>query len=196
MRTEQIAIYNFNELSDSAKDNARNWFRSCQDSVDFEDTTEFAREIVTALGVDVDNIFWSGFCSQGDGACFTGRYSYTKNWKNDLKAIVGGELHGKFQAIGNALQSLQKANFYQIEANITHNARYYHQYSTDIEVTRHSDTSIVQDAEQGIKEYLQSAMGLIYDMLDDQNDYITSNDYIDECISTNNYEFYANGDIV
>lgn len=37
-----------------------------------------------AIGIDVDDIFFSGFSSQGDGACFEGRVS---NWAKFLESI-------------------------------------------------------------------------------------------------------------
>ena len=96
MRTETIArtIYKFDELSEHAKETARDWWRQCENS-DFD--TEFMYEdferVAEALGVtfrrrDVPlygggtrskaRIFWTGFSSQGDGASFEGAYAYVK----------------------------------------------------------------------------------------------------------------------
>ena len=68
-------VYTFNELSDTAKESARDWYRSDP----FPDWHEFvidgAKEVGALLGIEIDNIWFSGFSSQGDGACFTGSYS-------------------------------------------------------------------------------------------------------------------------
>ena len=37
-----------------------------------------------ALGISVGSVYWSGFWSQGDGACFTGRIV---DWGEFLKAV-------------------------------------------------------------------------------------------------------------
>jgi hypothetical protein len=44
---------------------------------------DFKREM-EAIGIDVDDIYFSGFWSQGDGACFEGRVS---NWAKFLESI-------------------------------------------------------------------------------------------------------------
>ena len=47
-----------------------------------------------ALGIDVDDVYWSGFWSQGDGACFTGRIADWSKFlaavKPDIDPAVGG----------------------------------------------------------------------------------------------------------
>lgn len=78
MRTETRTIYNFDELpSESAKEKAREWWRNASAS-DFNadycltDFCAYARH----LGFDVseNDISYSGFWSQGDGASFAGQY--------------------------------------------------------------------------------------------------------------------------
>lgn len=35
------------------------------------------------FGLEIDKIYYSGFCGQGDGASFEGSYTYFKNWKKN-----------------------------------------------------------------------------------------------------------------
>jgi len=85
MRTEKIGIYTFGELSDEAKEKARQWYRdwSMDDEWwDFEDFTA----ITECLGFEISMrlktysrgesrqalmINWQGFSTQGSGASFS-----------------------------------------------------------------------------------------------------------------------------
>jgi hypothetical protein len=74
-RTKTITLYQFDELSDKAKEKARDWYRQAGDNYFAEHTTDEFKETLAALGFSVgkgrnDGICWSGFSSQGDGAAF------------------------------------------------------------------------------------------------------------------------------
>ena len=70
MNVHELNVYKFNELSDKAKEYARDKYREnfdfslCSDYV-FEE----CKELFKLLGVSVDRFYYSGFSSQGDGAC-------------------------------------------------------------------------------------------------------------------------------
>ena len=61
----------FTELTPEAKAKAMERYNEPQDYW-YETTLEQAKEDGKALGFDIDNIVFSGFCSQGDGASWTG----------------------------------------------------------------------------------------------------------------------------
>jgi len=61
----------FTELTPEAKAKAMERYNESQDYW-YETTLEQAKEDGKALGFDIDNIVFSGFCSQGDGASWTG----------------------------------------------------------------------------------------------------------------------------
>jgi hypothetical protein len=74
-RVTETTVYQFDELSDEAKEKAREWYRQGNVTTRFwsECTIDDAKEIGKLLGMDIDNIYFSGFWSQGDGACFEGK---------------------------------------------------------------------------------------------------------------------------
>lgn len=90
-------VYKFDELSDSAKEKAREWFRGtdCQDFHDVhgESVIEDFCEIAGHLGFDIsaDDVEWSGFSSQGDGASFTGVFTLSDMNPEALSAWGKGE---------------------------------------------------------------------------------------------------------
>lgn len=83
MRIKQIELFQYAELSDSAKARARDWLREAMsgDSFFAEHTTEEFTALLSALGFNIktrahgaerSTLTWSGFSSQGDGAAFGG----------------------------------------------------------------------------------------------------------------------------
>ncbi|ELZ3073360.1 antitoxin of toxin-antitoxin stability system, partial [Escherichia coli] len=143
-------VYTLNELSSTAQEKARDWYRQHHaDSNWYENVYGDFREVCGIFGIDLRQrvirlsngrfmeepcIWFSGFCSQGDGACFEGRW----HWQSATARRVGvyapqdRELH----RIADALQAVQKRNFWQLQAEIHHRGRYCHPYCMDITVTR------------------------------------------------------------
>lgn len=76
MRTAQIAVYTFDELSAPAQDKARDWYRTISASdTDWDDVVRHdVYEIAKRLGIHTSwkQIHYSGFSAQGDGAQFEG----------------------------------------------------------------------------------------------------------------------------
>lgn len=69
------------------------WDLNVQHDWPDETIAEFKAKAL-ALGVEVDDVYWSGFWSQGDGACFTGRITDWSKFlaavKPDIDPAVGG----------------------------------------------------------------------------------------------------------
>lgn len=79
MKTVTVETFEFNELTDEAKEVARAWWREGALDYDWYDFIfEDATTVGKCMGIDVENILFTGFNSQGDGACFEGHYSYEK----------------------------------------------------------------------------------------------------------------------
>ena len=149
------------------------------------------------IGIEIDNIYFSGFCSQGDGACFVGAYSYVKNGIKNVKeyAPKDTELH----RIAEALQEIQKTCFYSISASVKHSGHYYHKYCTDIDVDFENENGLGDyydsEKEESIAELLRDFMEWIYRNLETENDYLTSEEAIIETIKANEYDFTEDGKI-
>lgn len=75
-------------LPDDVQERLLEKYRDLNAHHDWADETidEFKAKAL-ALGISVDDVFWSGFWSQGDGACFTG---CVRDWHEFLKAIRPG----------------------------------------------------------------------------------------------------------
>jgi hypothetical protein len=93
-RVMETKVFKFEELSDKAKEKAREWFREGALDHDWWDTEyDEAASIGEMMGISLRRkpvklhgggtrydpaIYFSGFSSQGDGACFEAHYSYVK----------------------------------------------------------------------------------------------------------------------
>jgi hypothetical protein len=154
-------------------------------------------------GFRLDQMYFSGFSSQGDGACFTGRMV---DWKAFCAKVP--------QFVADFPNT---AIFLQDEGGsytITHSGRYYHQYSTnheyDADIENQVDLlSLVTDAlpqdgieadmrlaiykaalEEGdvgdwLKDYFRGLMADLYSTLGKKHDYFTSDEVVWETIEAN-----------
>lgn len=210
--TKQYTVYQFDELSDRAKDTARQWYReaSQDDNYFAENVIEDAAQIADQLGINLrqttvklmgggtrqePTIYWSGFSSQGDGACFEGTYYYAKASKRKIReyAPLDTELH----AIADGLAEVQRKYWYQLQASVKHRGHYQHEMCTEIDVDadqvgdRYQDVS-KEDAET-VRELLRDFMRWIYRSLEKEYDYQNSDEVVDETIRANEYTFDEDG---
>jgi hypothetical protein len=187
-----MKAYKFNELNDTAKQKALDKCREWQtDDRWWEYVYDDAQEIGKIMGIDIDKIYFSGFWSQVDGACFEGHYEYAKGAPKNVQqyAPMDAELH----AIAQALQNIQRTNFYQLKASVKHRGRYYHENSTDINMDRYDGCELSRDAEEIVTECLKDFMRWIYSKLEKQYEWLTSDESVTEMIEANGYEFDEDG---
>jgi hypothetical protein len=208
-RTETVTLYQFSELSDRAKERARDWYREGALYHDWWDFTfNDATEIAKILGIEIATvsrsvggttrtqtehcIYFSGFASQGDGACFEGQYEYAKGAPKAIRAYAGQdtELH----RIADSLQSIQRRHFYRLTATIKHSGYYSHEFCTDIDVCNsHTGDSVDADTTDSIASEMRAFMRWIYKRLEAEHDYLMSDEAVDESIECNEYEFHEDG---
>lgn len=102
MRTIEKTVYQYEELSDKAKEKARAWYLDGEE-FDADCTIGDAVTIAGLLGIAIDTraamptsgklrqeprIFYSGFSSQGDGALFEGFYRYKEGSVDAVRCLV------------------------------------------------------------------------------------------------------------
>lgn len=68
--TKTITVYTYDELSDTAKHNVRTKYIG--PGIDLEYIIDEHKREAEKLGFNIDEVAWSGFSSQGDGASWTG----------------------------------------------------------------------------------------------------------------------------
>lgn len=210
MRTVEVAIYQFNELSDKAKEAARQWWRDCENQ-DFE--TDFLYDdfvnMGRLLGVEINTrpvklmgggtrhdpcIYWM-LHNQGAGACFEGSYRYAKGARAAI-AKESGDSEKELMDIADRLQSIQRGYFYNLSAKIQHNSRSVHERSMSIEVY---DYRTGNDAPTGahleVVECMVDFARWMHKRIEAEYDYRMSDEQVDESIRANEYEFTEAGKI-
>lgn len=195
-RTLETTVYSFEELNEAAQEKAIQRYREA-DPLDYEwwdFVYEDAKRLGALIGIEIDRIYFSGFWSQGDGACFEGSYSYKKGGVKALKceAPLDEELH----KVAADLQEVQRRAFYKLEATVTHTGRYYHEHSTSIHVFGERARWAEDAEEEGISEALRDFMCWIYSYLESEYEYLTSDEAIRETLIANEYEFDEDGGLV
>lgn len=208
MRTKTTTIYQYDELSDCAKQKAREWFRQDYPVYEWWDYVyEDANTIATALGFDLQTknanpaISFSGFWSQGDGACFEGVYRAENANKEKFYTHVGTtESNQPIIDIAENFFAFAKEHptFY---AKLTHTGRYSHERSVsydcseEIETEEGTEDKISIDTEEEFETLCRSLMKWIYRQLEKEYEYLISDEQVDESIRINEYEFTEDGRI-
>lgn len=210
MRVVETNVFQYDELDDRAKERAREWYSRhvFEDSCDWEFVYEDAVRVAEILGIEIStspvrlmsgksrqktDIYFTGFWSQGDGACFKGTYRYAKGATKKIReyAPQDKELH----RIADELQAVQRKHFYHLIASMNHRGHYCHSGCMSVDVEHNEDRyRDIGDAEDDIRQLMRDFADWIYERLSDEYDYQTSDEAVEEAIRANEYEFDENGD--
>ena len=208
-QTIETTVYTIDELSDAATENARTWYRDQgihDDWYDYvyDDFETICRIIGITLQTspvrlyeggtrDQPHIWFRGFWSQGDGACYEGTYAHASGSARALRAHApeDAELH----RIADALQHAQRRNFFQLHATFKRTGRYSHANSMEIDVERDSPTwqPIAESSDDDVTEALRDLAHWLYRQLQDSYEAETSDEAVDEVIAINEWTFTADG---
>ena len=188
----QQEVFKFEDLEEDAKESAMNEYREgFLDYEWWECVCEDAKEIGKLMGIEIDNIYFSGFCSQGDGACFEGDYEYKKGSVKAIKdyAPLDTELH----QIAMDLAMIQRPAFYGLTATVKQYGRYF---STNIDVYKEWHDYATINQEDAITETLRDYMHWIYKRLESEFDWLNSDEQIAESIEINEHLFLEDGTFI
>ena len=207
MQTKTYNVYKYNELNKEQQQKVLENLYSINVECDWwsDFVIEDETEKLNKYGFEDIKIYFSGFWSQGDGACFIGSLD------NDglLKFLTETKELTKYKTLVKAIRD----NTIYVNIKITHNFRYYHEYSTDI-----NDYTEMQDNSELtgnlLKEYTEwyksfdrkgshnESIGWYYDTCRDiynrlkkAYEYQTSEEAIIETIKANDYDFTEDGQI-
>lgn len=193
MKTITINTYSFEELSPKAKEKARAWFREGME-FDSEFTIEDAKQGFAFMGFDVSNVYFSGFSSQGDGACFEGSWSPAKVDATKLKghAPIDKELHRLADIFAKLSAQIPSASF-----TVKHSGHYYHQYCTVFDFAyddcENPSESALPEFEKQAIDAARDCMAWLYRTLEKDYDWQNANEQVDENMRANDYAFTAQG---
>ena len=202
-------VYQFDELNGKAKERAREWYRqgNCEDSFWSETVIDDAAEIATMLGIDLcQTAIFSGFWSQGDGACFEGTWRAKDVQADKLKAYApqDKELHRIVDGLAELAKEYPDGYF-----SVKHRGHYSHSECTsfDVELPSEKEEELdygspewktlqvkLGEDEDTLTQLARDFMDWIYKQLEKEWDYQNSEEQVDEAIKANEYEFLENGE--
>ena len=207
-RVIERTVYRFHELSDKAKARARDHYRE-QGLHDqwWDFVYEGAIRVAGILGIDIvpksqnaPAIWFSGFSSQGDGACFSGRYA-SKPGTETTEGIRSEcpqdeELHRIADALALLQVSARVQHGQRIEANITTSGSYCHSGTMNVDATYTGGDSPDPEIAEELQQLMRDFADWIYARLEDEYDRLNSNEHIDEALLNGDNEFEESGELV
>jgi len=218
MKKIETTVYEYNELSDAAKEKARAWYRKVTSDDNF--WAEFplgeAKDQGRHLGLDIGRIFYSGFWSQGDGACFEGSWRANRVDPATLaKNTKDTELGRICAAFAKIAESYPDASF-----RVSHRGHYQHENCTgfdhchgnddetrDVLLSKYYDHELVTEddnyyarerwanayPEDEVEELARDFMCWIYSQLESAYDWQNADEQVAESIEANEYTFTEDG---
>lgn len=214
----------FAELSDSAKERARDKWREdvFSDSSSWGHIYDDAANVALAVGLKIGtrgvklmsghtmqelDISFRGFCSQGDGACWSGLVDVAKlkDATTTVKLYAGTDDDlFEFAQWGENIYAEIAA--YAAARRLSDNPDDdpYPECTIDMGIavagddhrgfcTRIYDDDVPEDIAKGLNKYVAWFADWIYGQLESEHDHQTDSDVIDENILANDYEFDEEG---
>lgn len=215
MRTINIKVFKYEELSDDAKARARDWWRQgrCGDADSLEHVIEDAATCGALLGIDLRTrsvklmgggtrlepcVYWSGFSSQGDGACFEG------NWTAKDVGCIKLRQHApdekELHRIADALAQIA-SDYPDASASTKQSGHYSHSgcmqvvcdSGIDLDETDDNEARAEAFPEDDLIQLLRDFADWIYRSLEKEYEYQNADEQVAENIIANEYEFTSDG---
>ena len=207
---EEKTEFKFEELSERAKDKAREEYTSGDyPGYDWwDDVYEDAVRIGQMIGIEIGatthvstkgrnytttNIWFCGFGSQGEGACFDGDYRYAPNAAKHIDQETNDEELLRIAKELTLMQLTQRLLGLEYFTAVIHAER---NNSIRTEIRDWGVDEVGEPDEKTFTQLMQDFADWIYARLEDENDYLYSDEYVDERLSENDCVFDEDGTII
>jgi hypothetical protein len=207
---EEKTEFTFDELSEEAKDKARSDYTSGEYLHDewwehiYYDAVNMGQMLGIRIGTTTHqtsrgggystiNIYFSGFCSQGDGACFDGDYHFAPDAVKDITAETNDK---ELLRIAQELTLMQLTQRLQGREYFTGAIVVSSGNNIRTEIRDWGVDEIGELDEKKFSELMRDFAGWIYKRLEEENDYLYSDEYVDEQLSESDCVFDESGTII
>ena len=175
----------WNQLTETNRERLLEKHRDCEVQWEWWDSVEeMFKEDMSEIGVRVEDMYFSGFWSQGDGACFNG---YVGDWTKFLTAVGKPELaevamaHGaSFSWISNGRYCHENTIEFRIDGLWINNP-----YDEEDDEVRHVMWNAVNGeggslyaANDALIEFLKDKMRDLYKQLEEEHEHLTSDETV------------------
>jgi hypothetical protein len=204
----ETSDFTYQELTPAAQQKAlEDWAQDEPYDNWWECLEEYLREDMKLRGIEIDDVQFSGFYSQGDGSSFVGNVDllHFMNWD----AQQGEASHHLATTHKEAYLSMipfngDKSVDYEWIVVIKRNSHHYsheNTVSTNVEYDYYGDgdddmpENAVIELEQALDDIMRGYMRSYYKHLEDEYDYLTSAEAFIEACDANEYLFNVDGDM-
>ncbi len=208
-------VYTFDQLSEEAKERARDSWRE-DEARDFQPEYESYETAAKLLGIDLterrtrrngknemvactaNTIMYSGFWSQGDGASFTGTFTFVPGCCDSIREMFpqNTTLHkiaDSLTAMHNTLRLLEGK---KLTGNITQSGNYVHSHTMAATAYDEEGEELDVATSDRFRDLMRDFADWIYKGLEEDYDYQTSDEAINESLSNGEYEFDEEGEML
>ena len=199
-RTIETTVYKYDELSDEAKWEARDWFtRGYSDW--WYNTYETINTLACVVGIvcnkDKYGPAFSFDLDRGSYFSFSGMYSYDKGWKQEAVRVFGDvfnldrkdDIACFIREYATFCNEVQRPNFYGVQARISVSHYGGGREGVNVDVRGDVSDALQASVETFIGSFCETALSL----LRAEYDYLLSDEYVEEIIRVNEYEFTEDG---
>ena len=200
--------YKFADLSESAKETARDKLRYTEHYLGYEwwgSVYEDAVRMAGMLGIDIGkttrrtirgttvfdtNIYFSGFSSQGDGASFDGRYSHNSD---AVKAITEETTDEELLRIAQELTLMQITQRLNGLEEFTGSVRsstqnYSHSGGMSVDIDDYGVDEVGEPDEEQFTQLMRDVADWIYKQLEEEHDHLMSDECVDEQLADEEFD--------
>ena len=197
MRTETIKIHTFNELSDNAKNVAREWFRESGDMC-YEECVDSMKAFAEAVGIHLNDwtlniepgrsyVRWSWNDEPETEGMTPARLRtwIVNNWLPELKS---------YKYLGQGKKKEKSIPIYS-KIQYSYSDYPFTGYYTDIPFTDTILSFVNAPNSQSLDDLITDAFEEMFCQLRNEYEHQNSDEYTDEMLEINRYEFTKNGEI-
>lgn len=195
MKTISLNLYTFQELSPEAQSVAIEKHQHINTNFEWWDSVNDQFKEDAEKYFDIDNIYFSGFWSQGDGAMF----EYSSINAAFIDEIINGLnlplWKKKILAAAYITGTGKHSGNYYHSGNCSHNIDYdYYQFNQHTNLHDFVNDQF-NDIEELIRDKYKNLCSELYNNLEREHEHLTSPDAIKETLICNEYEFTEDGEI-
>ena len=210
MRTIETKVYEFDELTEEQKEKTTEKLWDVNVNYEWwESVYEDAVRMGALLGIEIEQrrfkayggktgcepkIQFSGFCSQSDGASFEGGYRFVPDAllkiqeETDDKELIriAQEL-----ALIQVTRRLQDLGDFKVSVSTSGNYCHSNTMSVTLELDDDSTEDIEPDLiglEKELTQLMRDFADWIYERLENEHDYLTSDEHIDQYLSEEKFD--------
>ena len=194
---KEYLVYSLDELDEEARRKALDDFKSkTMEWIDLDSETSEMKRLLEMFGFNDVKVYYSGFCSQGDGASFTGSYKHVVGGLKAVKEEFTGTWFKDVIEYLELLEAINKKCFYSLLYRIDSRGNYCHANTMNIHyIDDYRGNRDFSKYEDDLLEYTRAIGNEFYSMLEKSYDGYLSDEYLIEDIENNEYEFYENGEL-